>query len=158
MALAREERVAKDIQRELPHAGTPRSGQLAGVWADVMREIDPAKRRRLDASAVFSGITLLAVVGMVIAMALPLLAENGIRVEAAPQQARPNNVASVTPGITETDEAAMSVRSGESGEDVLPQATIALVSDFNAASAGATPAPIPQLTVSPEAVQGGARW
>lgn len=157
MALAREERVARDIQRELPQAGSPRNGQLAGVWADVLREIDPSKRRRLNASTLFSGVTVLVVVGMVIAMALPLLVESGIRVEAAPQQARPNSTASPTPGITETDEAAMAVtgsKSSLSGDHPLPQATIAFVSEFS----GATPAPIPQLTVSPEAVQGGARW
>ncbi len=147
-ALAREERLARDLRRELPHVGTPRPGQLAAVWAGVMREINAPRERRVDRSTVVSGLSLMIALALAVVLALPLMADDGVRVEAAPQQARPVSTASPTPGVTETGEARAAAPLVAQ-----PQATIAFVS-----AAGMTPAPVPQVTVSPEVVRGGARW
>jgi type IV pilus biogenesis protein CpaD/CtpE len=117
-----------------------RSGQLAQVWAGVWQEVSrPRARSRI--AAWLPGLGVIVAVVMVVAVALPLLTEAGIRVEAAPHQARPISTASPTPGATETHEAQVA----QSGSN-LPQATVA-----SAANVGATPAPMPEATVSPEA-------
>ena len=45
-ALAREERLAADVQRELPYFGQAGAGQLAHVWAGVWQEVGPSRARR----------------------------------------------------------------------------------------------------------------
>lgn len=154
-ALAREERVASDISHELPRTAAPRATQLAGVWADVLGELNTSRRRpRLDLPALISGVSVLVAVGLMLVLALPLLAEGSVRVEAAPQQARPISTASPTPGVTETNEA----RYALAVDRLLPQATIAFVIEGGVGGVAVTPAPMPQVTVSPEAMQGGGRW
>lgn len=155
-ALAREERVARELQRDLAQVGTPQAGQLAAVWAGVMGELNTPHSTRRDPSALFSGLTVVIAVAFAVLLALPLMAESGIRAEAAPQQALPVNAASPTPGVTETGDAGDVVLPAGQASDparMLPQATVAFVS-----SAGMTPAPVPQVIGSPEAVQGGGRW
>lgn len=158
-ALAREERVNGELRLGLPQTGAPRAGQLAGVWADVLREVNaPRRRRRLDGPALLSSLSVLVVVALFVVLAVPLMDDTTIRVEAAPHQARPINTTSPTPGVTETDEAVNAPLARAAGPQ--PQATIAFAGDdgVSASEAGMTPAPVPQVTVSPEAVQGGARW
>jgi hypothetical protein len=85
---------------------------------------------------------------MILGLALPLLAASGLHAEAAPlTQARPISTASPTPGVTDEapkDRALSAVQWNEQ-----PPATVAYVS-----LAGASPAPVPEKTVSPEAPLG----
>lgn len=147
-ALAREERVNADVRHDLRQVGQPRQGQLAAVWTDVWSEVSAPRRQFRWDAVLLPGVGVILTVALVLAVALPLLNEGGIRVEAAPQQARPVNTSSPTPDLDETHEARSST-----GGVALPQATVAFLRD-----AGATPAPVPQIAVSPEAGPIGARW
>ncbi len=155
-ALARQERIASDLRRDLPALGHPvqgrlPSGQLASVFAGVMSDVQSQRwQDRLPLHTWLPGVTVALVMLLVIAVALPLLGDSGLRVEAAPVQTlqnRPVSTSSPTPGLIETDEARSSVVAA-----IKPRATVALVSE-----AGATPAPVPGATgiisivVSPEA-------
>jgi anti-sigma factor RsiW len=143
-ALAREEWIASDLRREMPVMGTAaRAGQLTQVWAGVWSDVS-ASRTRSIGKTWLPGLSAALALVMLLAVALPLLAASGIRVEAAPHQPRPISTASPTPGVIETNEARLLAASG--ADHILPQATIAFVSNV-----GATPAPMPEATVSPEA-------
>jgi anti-sigma factor RsiW len=150
-ALAREEWIASDLRREMPVMGmAARSGQLAQVWAGVWQEVGTSRPPSVGKTWL-PGLSAILALVLVLAVALPLLAENGVRAEAAPRQARPISTASPTPGATETNEARVSAASGPNG--ALPLATVAFASGV-----GATPAPVPRATVSPEAQIGSVYW
>jgi anti-sigma factor RsiW len=142
--LAREERLAADLRRELPSMGQVRAGQLAQVWAGVRKDMS-ASRPRVGAG--LPGVSVALAMVLALAVALPLLIESGLRAEAAPLQPRPISTASPTPDASETE----ATRAPGTFDLAEPHATVAL-----AASAGLTPAPVPQATVSPEAGGGGA--
>ena len=152
-ALARQERIASDLGRELPAVGYAQwhrqSGQTAGVFADVMQDVQAQRwQDRLPLHTWLPGVTVAAVMLLVIAVGLPLLGDAGVRVEAAPLQTLQNlpvSTSSPTPGLIETDEARFSPDNGL----INPQATVALVSGLSSAS-GATPAPVPGMVASPE--------
>ncbi len=147
-ALAREERVHMDVRHDLRQVGHPRQDQLTTMWSDVWSEVNAPRRRFRWGSALLPGVSVILAGVLVVVVILPLLIEGGLRVEAAPQQALPVSTSSPTPNLDETHEAPE-----RSADLTLPQATVAYVCD-----AGATPAPVPQLAVSPEAAQSGARW
>jgi anti-sigma factor RsiW len=144
-ALAREEWIASDLRREMPVMGAAaHAGQLSQVWAGVWSEVS-ASRPRTIGKVWLPGLSAVLALVMLLAVALPLLAASGIRAEAAPHQPRPISTASPTPGAIETDEAWLSA-AVPGADRIQPQATIAFVSNV-----GATPAPVPEATVSPEA-------
>ncbi len=145
-ALAREERIAADLRRELPRLGQTHSAQIAGVWASVWRDVSPM--RRYDLSDWLPGVSVVIAMAVALLFVLPLLAGNGMRAGAAPLPARPVSTSSPTPGAAAaTDEAEQAAPAAVLPE---PQATVAFAS-----VAGATPAPEPRATVSPEARYGG---
>ncbi|MBN1681734.1 MAG: zf-HC2 domain-containing protein [Anaerolineae bacterium] len=154
-ALVREERMAADLRREMPLFGQPRPGQLAHVWAGVWQQVsEPPRRSTIDRSSWLPGISMVLAMILLVAVALPLLTNNDSRVEAAPQQPRPNvfaATASPTPGVTDEarEVASEQANNAASVDDSVPQATVAYV--FNV---GASPAPMPQATVSPDAPLG----
>ncbi len=153
-ALAREDRLAADLRREVPAIGQASASQVASLWANVWQDFSaPAHPARAFSSMWLPGLSLVLATMLVLTVALPLLAENGVRAEAAPVQARPVSTASPTPGSAETGEARQANIVFAANSLVEPQATVAY-----APYAGATPAPVPALTVSPEAWQSGARW
>jgi anti-sigma factor RsiW len=143
-ALAREELIASDLRREMPGIGTTaRSAQFAQVWAGVWQEVG-GRRGRFTASAWLPGLGAVIALVLILAMVAPLVSASGLRDEAALQQPRPVSTASPTPGMIETSEArAAGSSSGASWQ--VPAVTVAFVSGV-----GATPAPVPQATVSPE--------
>jgi len=152
-ALAREERLANDLRREMPRLGEASARQLAGVWAGVWQEVSAP--RRPPRSAPVMWVPGVLAMMLVLAIALPLMVQSSARVQAAPSQARPVNTASPTPGMAGTDEARIygyGLGQNANGAELPePQATVAL-----ALFAGATPAPVPAATVSPEVWTGGA--
>jgi len=150
LALAREERLANDLRREMPRLGEPSARQLADVWTGVWEEFSAPRHR--PRSAPLMWVPGLLAMMLVLAIALPLLIQSSARVQAAPSQAHPVNTASPTPGLLETDEASVSgPNAGQNGFDLPePQATVA-----QAIVVGATPAPVPAATVSPDAWTGG---
>jgi anti-sigma factor RsiW len=149
-ALAREEQLADDLRHEMPRLGEASARQLAGVWAGVWQEFNTP--RRPPRSAPMMWLPGLLGMMLVLVIALPLLVQSSTRVQAAPSQARPVSTASPTPGVAETDEAWSYAQGvGQYGVDLPePQATVAL-----ALVVGATPAPVPAATVSPDAWTGG---
>jgi anti-sigma factor RsiW len=149
-ALACEEQLANDLRRELPRLGEATARQLAGVWAGVWQEVSAP--RRPPRSAPMMWLPGLLAMVLVLAIALPLLVQGSARAQAAPSQAHPVSTASPTPGVSETGEAHFYGHgAGQNGVDLpQPQATIA-----QAIIAGASPAPVPEATVSPEAWTGG---
>ncbi|MBN2306341.1 MAG: zf-HC2 domain-containing protein [Anaerolineae bacterium] len=143
-ALVREERLVLDLRREMPVFGQPTTAQLAGVWAAVWQEVQPAHRSRRGGGMVWlPGLSVVLALALALVIALPVLAQSGIRAEAAPlhqvQQPRPVDLASPTPGATETNEAMVRHTGGGYGA-ATPQATVAYV---------ASPVPMPAVTVSP---------
>jgi anti-sigma factor RsiW len=149
VALAREERVAADLRREMPAFGQARPGQLAQVWLDVWGEIGATHSPppHTTRSTWLPGLSVVLAMLLLLAVALPLLVQSGLRAEAAPMQPRPNlafSTASPTPGVTDEVQPANVRR-------VVPHATVAY-----AIQVGASPAPMPEATVSPEAALGGA--
>ena len=148
-ALAREERLAADLHREMPLLGGVGAGQLSGLWAGVWHEVSAAHHRRQSTASLWlPGLSIVLAALLVLAVALPLVAQGGFRVQAAPLQPRPISTASPTPSVAETDEARLLASAiGPSGGNWAPQATVAYVS-----LAGASPAPMPEATVSPEAL------
>jgi hypothetical protein len=148
-ALAHEERVAHELRGELAVMGRQSAAPVAAAWTGVWRELrSPRSRLRALTVLWLPGVSLALAVAIVLAVALPLLAGGGVRVEAAPLQPRPLLLASPTPGVTETVEA----WAGGAHSGPLPLATVAL-----AEKVGASPAPMPQATVSPQAAPGAAR-
>lgn len=146
-ALAREERVAGDLRDELAVIGRGSAAPVATAWAGVWREVRaPRPRAHALAALWLPGLSLALALALALAVALPLLVSGGVRAEAAPQQPRPILMASPTPGVTQTDEATdaagLLLRT-------LPQATVAFASGV-----GASPVPMPQATVSPQAALG----
>jgi anti-sigma factor RsiW len=152
-ALVREDQLAAELRREMPTFGQPGAGQLAHVWAGVWDEISaPANRRRSGGWSWLPGISLALAMLLVLAFALPLITRSEGRVQAAPQQPRPQSqlvMASPTPG--QTDEAPTLersfVQSGLIAAGVEPTAPTLV-------NAGASPVPVPQATVSPVARSG----
>lgn len=141
-ALVREERIASDLAREMPTFGQPSAAQLAGVWAGVWQDLHPPRGPRVSLTWL-PGLSVMLALAMVLMVALPLLAQSGIRAEAAPLQPRPADLASPTPDATETGEAL------RAGGFASPQATVALAVMSGVGGVGATPAPVPAVTVSP---------
>ena len=142
-ALARQERVTGDLRREAPALGYVPTSQLSDIWAGVWQDVGAQRwRDRLPISAWLPGVTVAVVMLIVLAVAVPLLGDSDLRVEAAPLSNRPISTASPTPGLVETEEA------DGAAALILPQATVALVS-----GSAVTPAPVPGVIVSPE-VQG----
>ncbi len=153
-ALAREERIAADLRREMPHIGQPHPGQMArvwaGVWADIQTPRRPAGPRR---SSWVPGLGMALAALLMIALALPLLAQSGMRAEAAPFEPGSNLVrstASPTPGGTDE---ALAGAAGSVSAQALPQATVALVP-----AVGASPVPMPASTLIPDAPTDAADW
>ncbi len=148
-ALAREEQIARDLWRELPVIGRETPDPVGAIWSGVWQEITrPRRRTRWLASVLLPGVSIALAIVLAVAAVLPLLAEDGLRAEAAPLQPRPISTASPTPGVTTTDEALKLARGNGL---LLPQATVAM-----ALQVGASPVPMPVVTVSPEAR--GAVW
>lgn len=139
--LAREERLAADLRREMPAFGHPCPAQMAAVQARVWQDVSATRRTGGPGMTWLPGLSMALVILLVAAIALPLIMHSEIRAEAAPLQPRPNtfSTASPTPGIT--DESPLGADPG-----VYPQATVAYVS-----YTGASPVPVPQTTVSPVA-------
>jgi anti-sigma factor RsiW len=143
-ALAREEWIASDLRREMPGIGTAaRAPQFAQVWAGVWQEVG-GPRARAKATAWLPGMGVVIALVLILAVIVPLVSASGLRDEAAPGQARPVSTASPTPSMIETSEA-RAVSGSSGGSRRLPAATVAYASGV-----GATPAPVPQATVSPE--------
>jgi hypothetical protein len=140
-ALAREERLAADLRREMPAFGQPTAAQLAGVWAGVWEQVGAPRQPRTNGLTWLPGLSMMLALALALALALPVLAGRDIRAEAAPMQPRPADLASPTPGATLTDEARPADRAV-----ILPRATIALAVEM-----GASPVPMPAATVSPVA-------
>jgi hypothetical protein len=155
MMLAREERLAADLRREMPLIGQPRPGQLAHVWVGVWQEIGTPPRQpraRSGGSIWLPGLGIALTMLLVLIIAVPLVAQNEVRAEAAPRQALPVlSTASPTPGMTDEapPRAGVMVRAGVN--EIRPQATVALMVEV-----GASPAPMPEATISPEARIGSA--
>lgn len=145
-ALAREEQIAADLRGDLTIVAGPRQGQLASTWSGVWREVSAGRRSAFgEAPALLSGLGMILALLVVFVVALALEAGAGMRVEAALQQAHPISTASPGPEAAETVEA----QAGRAAPHA--EATLAL-------GVGLTPAPVPQLTVSPEPEASGARW
>lgn len=147
-ALARTERVYADVRYDIRQVSEPHQGQIAALWSGVWSEINAPRPRFTWSATLLPGVGMVLAAVLIVVVIVPLLIEGGLRVEAAPQQARPVSTSSPTPNLDETQEA-----TGYHAEVPLPQATVAYVRD-----AGATPAPVPQLAVSPESAHSGARW
>lgn len=151
-ALAREERMAADLRRELPVVASASAGQMAQIWAGVWREIGAPGQGHHPALARVPGVSVVLAMVLALAVALPLLAGSGLRADAAPLQPRPISTASPTPDAAETGEASplgivpLQIAAQQ------PEATVAL-----AVQVGVTPAPVPLATVSPQA-RGGVQW
>ncbi len=140
-ALAREERLAGDLRREVPSLGQPRPAQLAKVWAGVWQDVNtPRPRSRASGWTLLPGLSMALVIVLVVMVALPLVAQRDVRAEAAPFQARPETQQPASPAPAVTEEAPVQSVAAQ-GQ---PQATVAY-----AIPAGASPAPIPRQTVSP---------
>ena len=148
-ALACEEQVAHDLRDELAVIGRGTAAPIAAAWTGVWRELrSPRSRLRALAVLWLPGLSLALAVALVLSVALPLLGGDGVRADAAPHQPLPVLKASPKPGVTDTVEAYWA--GGHPG--ALPRATVAL-----AGQVGASPVPMPQATVSPEAALGAAR-
>lgn len=146
-ALAREERIAADLRREMPRFGQPDAARIDRVWSDVWRDFETTPRPvRSNRTLRLPELSVALAMLVMLALALPLLAQSGMRAEAAPFEPGSNLVrstASPTPGGT--DEA----RAGAPATVVAhasAQATVAL-----APAVGASPAPMPVSTAWPEA-------
>jgi hypothetical protein len=150
--LAREERLATDLRREMPHFGQPRPAQLAHVWAGVYQDMNTphhrSRPRNGGGSAWLSGLGVAMAMLLMLMVALPLVAQSEVRAEAAPRQALPVSTASPTAGITDEAPTQRSVTFADNAP-ALPRATVALV-----VRVGASPVPMPQATVSPDARTG----
>ena len=142
-ALAREDRLISELRREMPAFGQPRPAQLARVWAGVCEEVSPGRQSHHGFNWL-PGLSLVLAVMLVLVVALPVLAQSGVRVEAAPRQARPVSTSSPTPGVLDTIDTSEAPSLAQQFE--LPQATIAYA---------VSPAPMPEATVSPEARRDG---
>jgi hypothetical protein len=150
--LAREERVAADLRREMPLIGQACGVQLAHVWAGVWHEIgSPRPRSRPGGTFWLPGLSAALAVLLLAALALPLLAQSGLRAEAAPFQARPINTGSPTPGVTGEATADRHAAALAGAGMPQPQATIAYAMEV-----GASPVPVPVSTASPAALSGAA--
>jgi len=146
-ALAREERIAADLRREMPRLGQPDAARIDRVWSDVWHDIETAPRRtRAHRSTRLPGLSVALAMLVMLALALPLLAQSGMRAEAAPFEPGSNLVrstASPTPGGT--DEARTDTPASRAAR-ANPLATVAL-----APAVGASPVPMPISTAWPEA-------
>lgn len=154
-ALAREERIAAQLEREMPRLGEPRAEQMSRVWADVWQQVQaPRSTPRSRYAGVWPGLSMALAVLLMIALALPLVAQGGMRAEAAPFDTGSNLVrstASPTPGGTS---AARETTPEVGVASAQPAATVALL----APTVGASPAPMPVSTVLPGEPTDVARW
>lgn len=155
-ALAREERIAAELRREMPRLGQPGGDQMSRVWADVWQQVQaprPASRTRSVAS--WPGLSMALAVLLFVALALPLLAQSGMRAEAAPIDTGANLVrstASPTPGGTSV-----------ASHNTTPEVTLARAEPQSggalaAPTVGASPAPMPISTALPGEPTDAARW
>lgn len=146
-ALAREEQIAADLRREMPRLGQPDAARIDRVWSDVWHDIEAAPRpTRARRSTHLPGLSMALAMLVMLALALPLLAQSGMRAEAAPFEPGSNLVrstASPTPGGT--DEARTDTPASRAAR-ANPLATVAL-----APAVGASPVPMPISTAWPEA-------
>lgn len=152
-ALAREERVAADLRREMPRLGQPDRGQMDRIWAGVWQEVQ-APRPPAHRAVGWPGLSMALVALLVIALALPLLAQDGMRAEAAPFDTEANLVrstASPTPGGTTV------ARSSTPERNAAPAGTRTTVA-LAAPTVGASPVPMPVSTVIPDAPTDTASW
>jgi len=138
-ALAREERIARDLRDELRALGPARPA--AGTWSAVWGEISRPR----------GGLRALAemwVPALTLAIALPVFAGERLATQTGVQQPLPVSMASPTPGATDTSEAVTGVADGLPGSPATasPESLV-----------GASPVPMPAATVSPEVAR-GALW
>jgi len=154
-ALAREERITAQLEREMPRLGQPRAEQMSRMWADVWQQVQaphPAPRSRYAGG--WQGLSMVLAVLLMITLALPLMAQGGMRAEAAPFDTGSNLVrstASPTPGGTGV---ARELTPEVGAARAHPAATVALL----APTVGASPAPMPVSTVQPGEPTDTARW
>jgi len=153
-ALAREERLVKDLRREMPAFGQPSTRQLAQVWAGVWGDLAAPRRGTGGAGTTWlPGLSFAVAVLLAVLVVLPLAASGGIRAEAAPLQPRPADLTGpASPTLVVTGDAPTQDVSFSARGDLpaTPAATVALVS-----RAGASPVPVPGVTTSPEALRVG---
>ncbi len=136
-ALAHEERLALDLQREMPLIGQPNNGQLTRMWAGVWQEISlNPPQSRVRRTPFLPGLSAVLAILLVMLVALPLVAHSGTRAEAAPMRAD-NRYISPTPGSTEEVDATL-----QASQPQLPQATVAFAMEA---------APVPKTPASPVA-------
>ncbi len=142
-ALAREERIARDLRDELRTLGPrrPAAATWSAVWSEISR---PRRGLRALADMWGAALALALALAVTLAVALPVFAGERLASQALVQQPLPVSMASPTPAATDTSEAL--VGKGE----VLARnpATASPVS-----MVGASPVPMPAATVSPEALR-----
>lgn len=150
-ALVREERLAARLRREMPMFGQPTSGQLAHVWAGVWGEVaGPRRRGGMSGSTWLPGLSFVVAALLVVMVMLPLVAQNGVRAEAAPLQPRPaelNEAGSPTASLTGDAVTQNALAVEREQTPATPAVTVAYVPN----SAGASPVPVPRVTQSPDA-------
>lgn len=140
-ALAREEQIARELRAELATIGRGRYSPVAVSWSAVWREINQPRRGwHALAEMWVPALTLALALAMTLAIALPVFAGERLTPQAALQQPLPVSMASPTPGATDTSEAPIS------------QGGRAPLTVWSASMVGASPVPMPAVTVSPQAV------
>ncbi|GAB4417981.1 MAG: hypothetical protein Kow00106_13900 [Anaerolineae bacterium] len=146
-ALAREERIARDLRDELRTMGSVRlSGRTwTAVWGEISR---PRRGLRALAEMWVPALTLALALAVTLAIALPVFAGERLATQTGVQQPLPVSMASPTPGATDTSEARVDRTEGLT-HSAATASPVSLV--------GASPVPMPAATVSPEAAR-GALW
>lgn len=141
-ALAREERVAAELRREMPAFGQPGVAQMARVWAGVWADMDPASRSGGHNRPLWlPGVSALLAMLIIAMVALPLILGRETSVEAALVQPSPN--VPVTAGISLAD----STREVPSQAARVANYAPTMVAGLP--GIGIIPAPVPQATASP---------
>ncbi|NLE51228.1 MAG: zf-HC2 domain-containing protein [Chloroflexi bacterium] len=155
VALAREEQIAAELQREMPRLGQPDPAQMDRVWAGVWQEVQaPRPPARTHRAAGWPGLSMALAVLLMITLALPLVAQRGMRAEAAPIDTGANLVRSTaSPPPAGTVVARNSTPEGSATRSDA-RATVALA----APTVGASPVPMPVSTVFPDAPTDAASW
>lgn len=154
-ALAREERIAAELEREMPRLGQPARGQIDRLWPGVWQEVQtPRPPVRTHRAIGWPGLSMALAMLLMITLALPLLAQNGMRAEAAPFDTEANLVrstASLEPGAT-------IVARGSTPEGNASAAGARTTVALAAPTVGASPVPMPVSTVIPDAPTDAASW
>lgn len=146
-ALAREERIARDLRDELRTIGPgrPSARTWSAVWGEISR---PRHGLRALVEMWVPALTLALALAVTLAIALPVFAGERLTTQTGVQQPLPVSMASPTPGATDTSEALIGDGDGLPGSPATAS-PVSLV--------GASPVPMPAVTVSPEAAR-GAFW